>query len=212
MNININSSTFEDFIWMSYRYCIGRKTIASHQHADTIANIILHNPDILSDDRKEFMAGDIMMSILDNLRWNKHISISHISEDTMNNFDIFDELFYYSNTLEDPYSVKYIIDASSKKITHQEFITDPKLYDDKFDAMYSDLLPWVKLAKILNKSKHHKIYTKYISGNKEVKETITCYSYPIKHDNQYIKVWNSISDSVVTQTRYLNSDCIVDIS
>lgn len=27
----------EDYVWMSYRYCIGRHTIAAHYHATTIA-------------------------------------------------------------------------------------------------------------------------------------------------------------------------------
>ena len=34
-------STFEeDCIWMSYRYCIGRSTIAAHMHAGGIANFV----------------------------------------------------------------------------------------------------------------------------------------------------------------------------
>ena len=46
--IKINSH-FEDFIWMSYRYCIGRKTIAANMHADTIANFIYKNPNIFKE-------------------------------------------------------------------------------------------------------------------------------------------------------------------
>ena len=43
-NICLDNKAMEDFIWMSYRYCIGRKTIAAATHADTIREFINNNP------------------------------------------------------------------------------------------------------------------------------------------------------------------------
>ena len=54
----------EDLIWMSYRYCIGRKTIAAHSHAGNIAR---YSFDHISDGRKRFMAKDIREEINDVL-------------------------------------------------------------------------------------------------------------------------------------------------
>ena len=50
----------EDCIWMSYRYCIGRHTIASHMHAGEIAS---HAYGRMSDERTQFMSRDINREI-----------------------------------------------------------------------------------------------------------------------------------------------------
>ena len=45
---------FEDLLWMSYRYYIGRKTIAASAHAGNIAQ---HTYNVLSSERKSFTRG-----------------------------------------------------------------------------------------------------------------------------------------------------------
>ena len=50
----------EDSIWMSYRYCIGRHTIASHMRA---TDIWMNSKGRLSDQRQLFMAFDINREI-----------------------------------------------------------------------------------------------------------------------------------------------------
>ena len=50
----------EDCIWMSYRYCIGRHTIASHMHTGEIAS---HAYGRMSDERTQFMSKDINREI-----------------------------------------------------------------------------------------------------------------------------------------------------
>ena len=50
----------EDCIWMSYRYCIGRHTIAAHMHAGEIA---AHAYGRMSDERTQFMSQDINREI-----------------------------------------------------------------------------------------------------------------------------------------------------
>ena len=50
----------EDCIWMSYRYCIGRHTIAAHMHAGEIA---AHAYGCMSDERTQFMSQDINREI-----------------------------------------------------------------------------------------------------------------------------------------------------
>ena len=50
----------EDCIWMSYRYCIGRHTIAAHMHAGEIAANAYGR---MSDERTQFMSYDINREI-----------------------------------------------------------------------------------------------------------------------------------------------------
>lgn len=54
----------EDYIFMSYRYCIGRHTIAAHYHATTIAQDVYGK---ISDERMQFNSEDICSCIYDQL-------------------------------------------------------------------------------------------------------------------------------------------------
>lgn len=60
----------EDYVWMSYRYCIGRHTIAAHYHATTIAQDVYGR---LTDGRMEFYSEDICSCIYDNLHFKDFI-------------------------------------------------------------------------------------------------------------------------------------------
>lgn len=72
----------EDCVWMSYRYCIGRHTIASHAHASDIAqNVYGH----ISKARAQFFSEDINREIHDvfhvgnfiDMGWYGNIPKSH---------------------------------------------------------------------------------------------------------------------------------------
>jgi hypothetical protein len=54
----------EDCVWMSYRYCIGRHTIAAHMHAGDIANNAYGR---MKRERMMFMSEDINKEIYDCL-------------------------------------------------------------------------------------------------------------------------------------------------
>ena len=74
--IDITKIDIEDFIWMSYRYCIGRSTISTHMHATSIFNLIKQNPNIISEERKKFMGFDIRREIARHLTYLDNIFIS----------------------------------------------------------------------------------------------------------------------------------------
>ena len=57
--ISVSNDIMQTFIWMSYRYCIGRKTAAASMHVDSIARLLRDNPNILNDDDMLFMSQDI---------------------------------------------------------------------------------------------------------------------------------------------------------
>ena len=64
---NMLSEYEMDNIYMSYRYCIGRHTIAAHCHAGDIANNAYGR---MSKERMQFMSNDINSSIYNCLHIN----------------------------------------------------------------------------------------------------------------------------------------------
>lgn len=65
----------DDCVWMSYRYCIGRHTIAAHSHAADIANNIY---DPAEKDRLAFYAKDINQEIYNILHINNFLDFDYI--------------------------------------------------------------------------------------------------------------------------------------
>ena len=66
----LSQSFIEDSIWMSYRYCIGRGTIAAHCRAEDIAT---ETYDLVSDKRKSFNSRDINDSIRDQFNFRNFV-------------------------------------------------------------------------------------------------------------------------------------------
>lgn len=64
----------EDYIWMSYRYCIGRHTIAAHCHAAQIAQDAYGK---LSKERSQFNSEDINREIYDCLHVKDFIDFGY---------------------------------------------------------------------------------------------------------------------------------------
>jgi len=75
---------YENLIWMSYRYCIGRKSIAAHSHAGDIAS---NSYGHFSEDRERFMAHDIRREINSIMNFSRHAQVhdyrDHIPQDAM---------------------------------------------------------------------------------------------------------------------------------
>lgn len=65
----------DDCVWMSYRYCIGRHTIAAHCHAADIAKNIY---DLAEKDRLAFYARDINQEIYNVLHVNNFLECNYI--------------------------------------------------------------------------------------------------------------------------------------
>ena len=199
-NIIIAPNKMEDFIWMSYRYCIGRHTGAAANHAETIHKFLVNNPDFLSEERKEFMAKDIRQSINDVINWKNNVTFGFTSK------DVFSELLY-SIDLYHTETCKYnwhVYSTGSVEISPRTEAVEPR---ESFDNEYTDLIGWVKLANFLDKSCHKKIIVEY---NGETKEYIG-YSYPKKQENgKYEKVWIDLESDIST-TKWFDEQNIVEI-
>ena len=100
----------EDCMWMSYRYCIGRHTIASHQQASAIWK---HCRGRMTDDRALFTAYDINREIEDKLRFGNpefHFPLTNLNRIYTSAVDIVCEFIeeYNINSKEDFIKYKYI--------------------------------------------------------------------------------------------------------
>ena len=118
MTLEIDPRSLEDLIWMSYRYCIGRKTATASMHAGTVADIIFKNPNLLTKERKEFMAQDIRQCILDTLRWNKRIRLENNHWDT--NWDFYALLLEGMNECPYPNEARYVIDMEARTLSWEK--------------------------------------------------------------------------------------------
>ena len=167
-------SYYEDLIWMSYRYCIGRKTIAAHAHAGDIA---VNSYDCLSDERKEFMANDIRKEINDVLHVKRNCSCSDyrrdIDEDGLSLIcrqlitiygNVMPEGFDFETMNYEVYNGSVTIRESNDN--HDEW--------NKIAYLYGDLLPWIKLANAFDKKCHKKIIVEYDGKTEEYE----CFPYP----------------------------------
>ena len=79
----------EDCMWMSYRYCIGRHTIASHMHA---SDIWKHCKGRISDERSLFTAFDINREVESSMTFIKpyfHFPLTSLNRIYTSAIDIF---------------------------------------------------------------------------------------------------------------------------
>lgn len=206
--ILINDSDMEDFIWMSYRYCIGRKTIAACTHADTIAALITDNPNLLSQERRIFMAMDIREEINNQLKWKKSVRIdgNHFRK------DVFTPLLYELNKYAYKTYNVFHFNADTNNIC--KVVKDKTLHEfDRPDSDYNDLIPWVKLANLLDIS-CHRVITAVFDGKKQ---EIICYPFPreIRNDDgtiTYKESWTGVKyGNCVSVCRYISDEYITEI-
>ena len=103
-----------DSMWMSYRYCIGRHTIASHARAREIAEYCYGH---MSNERSVFTAYDINREIEDKMRFgaggpNWHFPITSLNKIYTTAIDIFCEFLEdYNIKSKEDYLKYYSIDV-----------------------------------------------------------------------------------------------------
>ena len=157
-------SEFEETcMWMSYRYAIGRHTIASTMHANDIATHFFYR---LSNDRKEFTAFDIAREIDNDLRWKYNLYIDYPNENI--NFRPFETLmeFIKNEKIKDLdefnkfKSIRYNVSSGVWGVSYSDSYVDAyhsspigveqkEVYDKKksYSTMdLEDLLHWQKLS------------------------------------------------------------------
>lgn len=208
-NLIIDPETFEDFIWMSYRYCIGRKTIAACYHADTIRKIIADNPGMMSDGRLSYDACDIRDRITDCLNWKSNVHIEGIPYGQ----DVYSNFLYQLNDHQPADSLSYEFDTRAMKILYTEPLKEKVSSWETPDSDYMDLISWVKLANWMDKTCHKRIVIEY--DGKTV-ESI-CYPFPrqIKYEDgrvEYKESWSMVENvDVFSMHSYITDEYIKEI-
>ena len=208
ITVEISPRNLEDFIWMSYRYCIGRKTIAAAVHVCTIAELIFKNPNLLSEDRKEFMAQDIRRSILDTLRWNKRVRLENSYCNT--NWDFYALLLKGMSECPYPNEARYVIDMEARTLSWEKGEWNATDSTDKPDDMYNELIGWVKLANALDKTCHKDIVVN-VNGKEHIER---CFPYIARTQDEYIQVWASLAKdagATIDQQGFIIPELIVEI-
>ena len=186
--------SLKDFIWMSVRYCIGRKTISTNMHVGTVAEIIYNYKEELGEDWLNWLSTDIRDGINELIIWDSRINVinSYVGK------DIYSTLLYNIHTVENPNRTKFTIDGNTLQIVDcQEVQTIPSPIREYIDCDYSDLICWVKLANILDSSTHKQIACEWDDKNgQKISNTEICYSYPARSMKdgkwEYFQAWSSV--------------------
>lgn len=197
----------EDLVWMSYRYAIGRHTIAAHQHALNIAKYEYDN--FTKDERKHF-ATDIRQCIEDNLRfgeYNVSIDYSILSEDKRP-LEFLLQYFIDNPNWEDDYKGLIIKrDESTGKIIYVNKKLNTNQYSPLSIMYLEDLLVWMDLASYFDED-NYKVCK--IEHNGEIKEITYFDSYILCQNKDDIKsYWKKVKKPVEQYIRYLGTDCYI---
>lgn len=155
---------FEDCIWMSYRYCIGRHTIAAAMHAADIAKYVHYLP----KNRRQFMALDIRREISDRIHWRKNVTVEGFDpkQDALS--------LIYKHMMENP-ETKNDKDYHFYVNVNTCEVYSEKLQDSDKDTYYQSLLDdfidynnWIKLANFLDEDSYVTIKVNYENENMDL--------------------------------------------
>lgn len=145
-----------DNIWMSYRYCIPRHTIAAHCHAGDIANNAYGR---MTKERMQFMSKDINQEIYSKLHMSDWFDVDCVWN--LNNFRPLDIFYQCLNDIgfKNYDDIKKIKGIECYYTKEGELKTDVYYYNDgKFNYKsfmdVEDLEVWQRLANLFDIDNH----------------------------------------------------------
>lgn len=152
----------EDYLWMSWRYCIGRHTIAAHYHATTIAQDVYGK---ISNERMQFNSEDICNCIYDNLHFKDFVDFGwygNIPKRKYKPLDVVYAIFDKENIdcEEKVRKIKSIVIDWNKEKNDFDYsiyyFNDNDKYKDYGRSMHDiqDLEVWQKLANLFDNASH----------------------------------------------------------
>lgn len=148
----------EDYLWMSWRYCIGRHTIASHMHASTIASDAYEK---LSDERMQFNSEDINCEIHHCLRCGNFIDMGWYGNIPKNRFRPLDVVYSILDkenidTLEQIREIKTIEIDWNRDNQDFDYVINKKIHNDYGRSIsdLGDLEIWQQLANLFDLKSH----------------------------------------------------------
>lgn len=165
--ILVDKDLLDTCLWSSIRYFIGRHTIAAAYHAADIANLLSKNPDIISPERRKFLAKDIRSCISDVIRFHNNCQVygfsDHVDAVTLMCTWLADYLKQNNLTLSfvsdgsdeslfNPNRYKWTIDLGAEQVSIER-LEFSKIGLNTFASDITDLTPWIKLAGYLDSNK-----------------------------------------------------------
>lgn len=149
--IKIKKDFIEDCLFSSWRYFIGRHTIAAASHPDGIANFIKENPDLFPKERLEFFGKDIRRCCNDVISWTDGI-IMHAEQSASNDYN--DALIQLVKAVQKFFEGREINLDELKHTRFKVWLDNDEVeYSHSDNVMYwslfeliGDLTPWIKLA------------------------------------------------------------------
>lgn len=214
-NVKMLTQYEEDCVFMSYRYCIGRHTIASHCHAEDIARNAYGR---MTSERTQFMSEDINNEIHSQLHYGNFVDMGWYGNIPKTHFKPLDVLYSILNkesinSLEKFRQIKSIaIDWNREKNDFDYSIYYFNENDKNKDLGRSlwditDLEVWQQLANLFDLNSH-KLAKVKVDGE----EKIVCY-YECWHaiNNQSIITYEKRKHSIDSPFNWsINEECIVE--
>ena len=173
---------FEDCIWMSYRYCIGRRTIAAAAHANDIARHVHY----LSKERRQFMAKDIRSEISSHIHWLPNVTVEGYEYKCDALTLIYKYMMDHPETKEDEKFHFYVnVNTCTVEVEPVEKVKEG--YHEKLLNLYVDYIGWIKLANYLDEDNYVNIDVEY-EGEKS---TLVGFSFPGVYQNEIRLLYTS---------------------
>lgn len=195
----------ETCIWMSYRYAIGRRSIASVNHA---YDIIKYGYDWIADHRKEFTASDIRSEINHRFSWHDNIT----KEGYDNYFDVISCIakYMYNQNVTDPEiyfnTHHWIVNVNTGLVFADELHgVHTHVF---FQTEFHDYQPWILLANVLDQKRKVILDVTYKSKHIEYE----CFMHYIVSSNGIEKRYVPIKDFLQKPypTKYINPEYIIN--
>lgn len=205
----------ENLIWMSYRYCIGRHTIAACGHAGDILSNSYHK---LSRERALFMAYDIRREINNILRCSR-LNFYFYEQDSQDNENYLPLEAYFDcinkNNLVEFNDLDKIKKITCKRFGEYEIEYEENPTKSTYRTMdLDDLLPWANLANAFDYRQHRLITcTDPQDGKVKQFECVPVYICTDRHKYQYEKFWTTIERMIVNPSiqTYISPEYITKV-
>lgn len=173
---------FEDCIWMSYRYCIGRKTIAASSHAGNIVQYTRY----LSKERKQFMAKDIRREISSQIHWRPNVTVEGY-EDKYDALSLIYKYMMDHPETQDDEKYYFYVNVSTGSVEAEPIEKIKEGYHEKLTNLFIDYIGWIKLANYLDEDNYVNIDVEY-EGKKS---TLVGFSFPDVYQNEIRLLYTS---------------------
>lgn len=178
----------EDYLFMSWRYCIGRHTIAAYAHAETIAQDAYGK---LSDERMQFNSEDINNEIHYHLHCGKFIDMGWYGNIPKNRFRPLDVVYSILDkenidTLEQFREIKSIEIDWNRENQDFDYVINKKPHNDYSRSIsdLGDLEIWQQLANLFDLKSHK--WCKLIDGS--IVEYYECWKHNMVVEGEETKI------------------------